>query len=199
MERRKFLCSAFISALSVSVFGKIKFNEGDFEGSCETTKDILGPFYRPNAPVRSDLTYKGLEGTIVELKGTVFGEDCLTPVKKACVEIWHCDVNGKYDNKSGDFLLRAKWFTDDYGQYKFKTILPGKYLNGSEYRPAHIHVRVTSEANRELISQIYFKGDPQISKDPWASKPSADLRTLPIVLEGTTGELAVNFDVFLSK
>jgi protocatechuate 3,4-dioxygenase beta subunit len=46
--------------------------------------------------------------------------------------------------------------------------LPEKYLNGKLFRPAHIHFRVT--AAEELVSQIYFMGDPNITEDPWASK-----------------------------
>ena len=82
--RRKFLTSASVAALSVSAFGRIEFLNGKFEGDCRTTNDILGPFYRENAPVRADLTYEGLEGTIVNLKGRVFDEDCMTPLESAC-------------------------------------------------------------------------------------------------------------------
>ena len=64
-------------------------------------------------------------------------------------------------------------------------------------RPAHIHYRVTEKNNKELVSQIYFQGDPHIAKDPWASKEKAELRILPISLEDTKGNLAVNFDIFL--
>ena len=30
----------------------------------------------------------------------MFNEDCNTPLDGACVEIWHCNTEGKYDNKS---------------------------------------------------------------------------------------------------
>ena len=199
MDRRKFLASASVTALSVSVFGKIAFQDGEFEGPCETTDDILGPFYRENAPTRADLTYEGLEGTVVNLKGSVFDEDCNTPLEGACVEIWHCNTEGDYDNKSDKFLQRAKWYTDEQGKYSFKTILPGKYLNGSQYRPAHIHCRVTSKNNKELISQLYFQGDPHIANHHWASQKKAELRILPIIMEDVKGGLTVRFDIYLSR
>ena len=85
------------------------------------------------------------------------------------------------------------------GEYAFKTILPGKYLNGRLYRPAHIHYRVTAKKSKELVSQIYFQGDPHIIEDPWASSKKAVHRVLPIVLEDLKGNLAVNFDVYLGK
>ena len=119
--------------------------------------------------------------------------------KNALVEIWHCNTKGEYDNDTNNFHQRAKWFTNENGEYEFTTILPGKYLNGRLYRPAHIHFRVSEEKSKELISQIYFKGDPHITEDPWASQEKAELRVLPISLEDTNGNLAVNFDIYLGK
>lgn len=197
MDRKKFLMTSAVAAFSVSCFGKtIELND-EIVGDCETTNDILGPFYRPNAPTTQDLTYNGLNGSTIILKGTVYKSDCVTPLKNVLVEIWHANSDGEYDNNSEDFHQRAKWFTNKKGEYEFKTILPGKYLNGALYRPAHIHFRVSEENSKELISQIYFKGDPHITKDPWASKKKAEYRVLPIVLEDTKGNLVVNFDIYL--
>lgn len=198
MNRKEFLIAGSLTAFSVSVFGKVQATSNDFTGDCETTNDILGPFYRADAPLRNDLTAKDLKGTVVELKGKVFRSDCVTPIENAMVEIWHCDTDGEYDNGSKDFHQRGKWFSDADGNYSFKTILPGKYLNGNQYRPAHIHFRVTAEGSRELISQLYFQGDPHITNDPWASKQEAERRILPITLEDTHGNLTVVFDIFLS-
>ncbi|MFK7776474.1 MAG: twin-arginine translocation pathway signal protein [Saprospiraceae bacterium] len=197
MNRKKFLINSSLAVFSVSIFGKVQSKDNDFEGDCETTNDILGPFYRPEVPVRSDLTSKDLQGTIVELKGQVFGSDCKTPLNNAKVEIWHCNTDGEYDNDSEGFHQRGKWYSDEDGHYSFKTILPGKYLNGGKFRPAHIHFRVTAKGSQELISQIYFHGDPHITKDPWASKNKAIHRILPISLEDTKGNLVVVFDIFL--
>ena len=83
------------------------------------------------------------------------------------------------------------------GEYSFKTIFPGKYLNGEYYRPAHIHYRVTEKNSKELVSQIYFQGDPQITKDPWASQDNAKLRILQLILEDINGTLAINFNIYL--
>lgn len=197
MNRKEFLIAGSLSAFSVSVFGHVKSKGNDFEGDCETTNDILGPFYRPDVPVRNDLTTNDLKGTLIELKGKIFRGDCTTPIENAMVEIWHCNTDGEYDNESKRFHLRGKWFSDAKGNYSFKTILPGKYLNGSKYRPAHIHFRVTAEGSRELISQLYFQGDPHIINDPWASKKEAERRILPISLEDIHGNLTVVFDISL--
>ena len=53
------------------------------------------------------------------------------------------------------------------GSYSFKTIIPGHYLNGSQYRPAHIHVTVTAAGHKSLTTQLYFEGDPYNSIDPF--------------------------------
>ena len=197
MNRKEFLINSSLAAFSVSIFGKVQPKDNDFEGDCATTNDILGPFYRPEVPVRNDLTSKDLRGTVIELKGRVFGSDCETPLENAMVEIWHCNTDGEYDNDSKGFHQRGKWYSDKNGNYSFKTILPGKYLNGGKFRPAHIHFRVTAKGNQELISQIYFEGDPHITDDPWATKKKAVHRILPISLEDTKGNLVVVFDIFL--
>ena len=200
MNRKKFLATSMLAALSMTTFGSISRNkEGNFTGDCETTSDILGPFYRPKAPIRSNLMEKGMEGTEIRIKGAVFGEDCASLLEGAMVEIWHCNAAGEYDNTTRHFRQRARWKTDETGNYFFDTIMPGKYLNGRLYRPAHIHFRVTKNGYKELISQIYFAGDPHIENDPWASATKAKERILSIIPEDTKGRLVVNFDIYMSR
>ena len=200
MDRKKFLITSGIAAFSLSTFGKVSPTENHlFQGDCETTNDILGPFYREKAPIRKDLTFKGLKGNIIRIKGHVYGDDCKSRLKDALVEIWHANTAGEYDNDSSDFLQRAGWLTDNKGQYEFKTVFPGKYLNGKLYRPAHIHFRVQCKGYKELISQIYFSGDPHIAEDPWASQKKAEQRILPIQPIDTNGGFEVIFNIFLKK
>ena len=45
MDRKKFLITASLAACSVSIFGQTKRLNNVFLGDCETTNDILGPFY----------------------------------------------------------------------------------------------------------------------------------------------------------
>jgi catechol 1,2-dioxygenase len=198
MKRKDFLANAAFAAFSMSAFGSVvRTLGGSFKGDCETTNDILGPFYRPQAPIRSDMTFDGLAGTRLTIKGRVFGPDCTTPLPNAQVEVWHCDTAGEYDNETAAFRHRARQFTNAQGEYAFRTILPGKYLNGRLYRPSHVHYRVTEQGSRELISQIYFSGDPHIHADPWASDPKAEHRILPIIPQDTKGGLVVVFDIYL--
>jgi catechol 1,2-dioxygenase len=199
MNRKNFIATSLLSAVSLSTFGSVVQGAvGSFEGDCDTTNDILGPFYRADAPFRTDLMHEGLVGTKITLKGRVFHSDCVTPLQNALVEIWHCDTEGKYDNESKAFHLRARWKTNEKGEYLFTTILPGKYLNGEQFRPAHIHYRVSAARHNELISQIYFQGDPYIEKDPWAKQKKAVHRVLPILPDDIKGGLTVLFDVYLT-
>lgn len=184
----------------MSMIGKIiEASPGIFNGDCETTKDILGPFYRPDAPMRNDMRIQGVKGNEIKLAGKVMGPDCKTPIQHAKVEVWHCDTEGRYDNDTDEYRHRGTTLTDKDGQYSFVTIIPGKYLNGRLYRPAHIHFRVSANGHKELISQIYFEGDPHITEDPWASQKKAVHRILPVFPETIDSSLAVKFDVYLSN
>ena len=40
-------------------------------------------------------------------------------------------------------------------------------------RPAHIHFRVMESLHVPLTTQLYFKDDPFIAGDPWASHRAA--------------------------
>lgn len=120
MKRKDFLIHTSLTAFALSSFGfVVKNSDGQFSGDCDTTNDILGPFYRPKAPIRSDLTYEGLSGTRIELKGKVFKSDCTTVLKNALVEIWHCNSEGEYDNDTPEFRQRGSLKTNKKGGIRF--------------------------------------------------------------------------------
>ena len=100
MKRRTFLSQTILTALAVSATGFIRFDGQRYVGDCETTSDVLGPFYRPDSPVRESLRIKGEKGDPIELIGKRLHDDCMTPYKKAKIELWHCDGDGNYDNET---------------------------------------------------------------------------------------------------
>lgn len=146
---------------------------------------ITGPFYPDLLPDDQDwdlLRNGGLEagGDPLILQGIVrgiFGPPP-RPVRNALVEIWQCDVNGKYIH-SGDTrpLARDEGFqgygavrTDDQGRYRFRTLRPPPYTAdagpfGIITRTSHIHIAVTVDGVRKLTSQIFFTGDPLNDQD----------------------------------
>lgn len=199
MKRRKFLYDSSLVALTVGVFGKIQWDGTAYVGTEPTTADILGPFYRPNAPFRTDLVLPNTKGEITHFTGTIFGTDGKTPVKNALVEIWHCNENGEYDNMSADYHYRASWKTGADGKYKFRTILPVPYAAGPTLiRPAHILMRVSNAGVQDLVTQIYFKGDKNIPGDLSANDPRSLNRILDISTNGKK-EKVIKFDIILQK
>lgn len=202
MRRRTFIKKSALTALSISAFGAVQWNGKSFVGDSPTTTDILGPFYRPNAPMRSNLVPSNSSGILLNLGGTIFKEDGKTPLKNALVEIWHCDDHEHYDNDSDDYMFRGAQRSDGNGKYSFHTIMPVPYKavpdDESSWRPAHVHMRVSVPNQQDLITQLYFKGGKYIDTDPWASSKQAVNRILNVDKDNR-GALEVAFDVVMSK
>lgn len=207
MKRKEFLIKSGWLAFGVSASiimpacnddtGLVEPNENNTNENCSTTtKDILGPFYRAGAPSRNSLRISGSNGQLLKISGLVQDGDC-NALARATVEVWHADHDGNYDNDSSDFRYRGQIESGENGSYYFDTILPGKYLNGADYRPSHIHFKVTAAGYKELVSQVYFKNDSHIEKDPWASDPSAKLRILEMT--DNNGVTEVTFNITLDK
>jgi catechol 1,2-dioxygenase len=198
MQRRSFIKNTAFCAVAVSASGFIRFDGDRYVGDCETTTDILGPFYRPGSPVRNNLVIKGEPGSLVELSGIIKHNDCITPYKKARIELWHCSSNGVYDNTSEEYRYRGTAYCDNKGHYSFNTILPVPYDTGGGYiRPAHFHLMITAEGYQPLVTQLYFSGDANIAKDLSSSSPAAKRRILNVqtLKDGTKKVL---FDVSMS-
>ncbi len=144
MERRNFIKNSSLLAASIGVFGKIQWNGTNYTGDSPTTTDILGPFYRPGSPMRSNIIPPGSAGEILHLSGTVFKKDGTTPLKDALIEVWQVNEKAVYDNTSDEYLGRGAVKTGKDGKYYFKTIMPVAYQIGeNRYRPAHIHFRIS--------------------------------------------------------
>ena len=99
------------------------------------------------------------------------------PLSGVVIDVWQANAKGRYDNddpnkppKAGVYRNRARLVTDENGFYEFESILPGRYLNGAQYRPAHIHYMVQTRGYRTLVTQLYFKGDPHNGSDPFIRK-----------------------------
>ena len=201
MQRRKFIQHTGMFAVGVGVFGSISWDKEKFVGDTATTTDILGPFYRPNAPLRVNINPPGYSGSLFHLSGTVFKQDGKTPFTNCLVEIWQCDEHKVYDNTSDDFGYRGSQRVGSYGKYHFITTHPLPYplSEGSDiYRPAHIHMRISGDGQQDLITQIYFKDDPYLEKDPSSNSPEAINRILKIKANSKKEEM-VTFDVVMQK
>lgn len=150
-----------------------------------TEPNIEGPFHRPGAPRSSHLRVDGEPGTPLTLAGRVLDARC-APMSDAVLEVWHADASGEYD-LSG-FTHRGQLRADEQGRWRLETIVPGRYLNGATYRPAHVHVKVHANGHPTLTTQLYFPDDPYNDADPWI-RSSLILRTRRI-----DGGLRARFD-----
>jgi len=72
-----------------------------------TPWDEIGPFYRPNAPVRNTI------GKGYLLSGTVRSADGCRPLHNARIEIWQVGPDGTYDDAhpmDGGRLTSTSWW-----------------------------------------------------------------------------------------
>jgi protocatechuate 3,4-dioxygenase beta subunit len=125
------------------LFGSIAivFDTDVLAKTCEPTRsDMLGPFYSPEAPVRSAV------GKGYVLTGVVrSSRDCST-ISGALIEFWLTGPDGKYDDEH-----RAKMISEKKGRYRFESNYPPPYFG----RPSHIHIRVSARGFKTLITQHY--------------------------------------------
>ena len=196
ITRGDFIVKGSVFAVSVAMLGCRHPVVSGHTPDCQTSADILGPFYRADAPARSDMRMSGDLGAALIVEGAVYSEDCVTALSGALIEVWQADGTGTYDTDSTDFHYRASLTAGDDGGYAFNTNLPGKYLNGDQFRPSHIHFRVSADGHQTLVSQVYFENDTDIAADPWASSPEAESRILTVT-DLESGEKQVNFDIYL--
>lgn len=149
--------------------------------SCkETVKQPEGPFYPGETQFQNnwDLTMKGTIGQVVYVRGHILGQSksnpLCTPLEKASVEIWQACDSGKYNNHKDpnpakldpNFKYWGEDVSDKDGKYMFKTIIPGAYPAGDGWiRPPHIHFKISRLGYHELITQMYFAGNPYNETD----------------------------------
>ncbi len=200
MDRREFIQQSAMLVLGVSAFGTIRLSNGQYVADSPTTTDILGPFYRPGAPLRTDINPSGYTGKILHFYGTIYRSDG-TPFDNCSVEIWQCDENRNYDNTSDEFRYRGRQVTKADGKYDFITAIPVPYPageSGDVWRPAHIHMVVKGDGQQDLITQVYFTNDPYLKTDGSSASPQAQNRILTVSKKSET-EDELRFDILLQK
>ena len=132
------------------------------EKTCQpTAADIEGPFYTPNAPRLTVLAPANEPGERLLVTGKLLDAgDCQTALAGYIIDLWHADDAGQYDNVG--FHLRGQLTTDEQGQFRVDTVLPGRYPD-RPYR--HIHLKIRSPEGKDLLTtQIYFDKDEQLPK-----------------------------------
>jgi protocatechuate 3,4-dioxygenase beta subunit len=120
-----------------------------------TPEQTEGPYYIPDEKLRRNIT-EGRPGTPLILRLAVVDASTCKPIKRAAVDIWHCDASGTYSGfgrGSGNrTFMRGIQKTDASGIATFRTIYPGWYQG----RTVHIHVKVHLRGNVVHTGQLYF-------------------------------------------
>ncbi|OWY10456.1 hydroxyquinol 1,2-dioxygenase [Thioclava sp. F42-5] len=185
----------------------------------ETVSTVLGPFFRENAPVMpkgASTIQKNFEG-----QETVYVEGYIrdnkgNPVPGAIIDVWEDAPNGLYENHDPDqpeYNLRGRFESDENGHYAFVAIRPVPYpIPGDEtagelirymghhcMRPGHIHMMVTREGYRPLISQIYDAESDYLDNDSVFAVKEDLIGKFEKAPAGSDTDLVLRFDFTLGN
>lgn len=175
-----------------------------------TPSQTEGPFYPKTLPADrdADLTQVAgqpapAQGPRLYLTGHVNSRDG-RPQGGATVELWQCDVYGRYHHAGDDGSPRDDAFqgygvavADAEGRYAFKTIRPVAYGG----RIPHLHLKVRTVGGARLTTQVYIDGDRNDGDPVLAWSPHGTLERLTMTLAPVAGReagaLAGTFDLVL--
>lgn len=145
--------------------------------AARTPPQAAGPFYpaAEDRPADTDWDLVRLEGAVREAGGAVLHltgrvlDRQEAPVAGAPVEIWQCDVTGRYHHprdrapagRDRGFQGFGRAVTDARGRYRFRTLRPVPYPG----RTPHIHARIGRPDGSWLTTQIYVAGEPLNARD----------------------------------
>ena len=136
-----------------------------------------GPFYLDDARVRRNIT-EGRPGTPLILRLKVVDASSCRAIRRASVDVWHCDATGAYSGTGGEAderFLRGVQRTDAKGLAVFRTIYPGWYPG----RTVHVHVMVHIAGNVVHTGQLYFPDaltDTVFRRAPYSRRPGRTTR-----------------------
>jgi catechol 1,2-dioxygenase len=171
-----------------------------------TEPNIEGPYYRFGAPFRAKVTPPLEPGLVLLISGRVWAHDTRRPLANTVIDLWQANAQGRYDNDDPDrppaptvFKNRARLITDENGYYEYESIHPGAYQTGpNTWRPPHIHYWVRHPGYRELITQLYFQGDPHQRDDAFI-RPSLIIALAQRPGPNNTTYKVGTFDIVLAR
>jgi catechol 1,2-dioxygenase len=173
-----------LMAGSLGVSALVCLMNNGANGERPTTQNLLGPFWRLNAPatpnggsiLRSDTPGDPLfmTGTVQDASGA--------PISGAEVDVWHSSPVGFYENQDptqADMNLRGKFITDAEGRFWFRSVKPAGYPIPTDgvvgrllkaqgrhpYRPAHVHALIFKPGFKTQTSQVYVDNDENLETD----------------------------------
>lgn len=185
-----------------SLVDEIAHKHASESGDVPTSSSILGPFWSPDAPFRKNgdsIILSPHEGLVTLMHGKVLDLDTGKGIPNAIVDIWQASSNGKYDfqepEKQAPNNLRGKFRTDENGDYHYYCLRPTAYslpqdgpsfqllqlLDRHPMRPAHIHLMISADGYKQVVTQIFPSDDPWLKTDTvFAVKPDLVVDFKPI-------------------
>lgn len=187
-----------------------------------TSSAILGPFYRPSAPLLQNYTsilhpsstIKSSERTLIH--GRILDYTSGAPIQGAELDVWHSGPNGLYEQQDPgqpDMNLRGRFRSEEGGKYAFYCLRPASYeiprdgaagrllelLDRGGWRPGHVHFIITAPGYQPLVTQLFDRKDKYITDDAvFAVKEELIVDFVP--LEGDpNADFEVPFDFKLVK
>ena len=157
-----------------------------------TTSQTVGPYLHIGLTwlVTENLVSGRVPGERVSIGGRVIDGDG-KPVNDALVEIWQADSRGRYATKGGAKSFRGfgRSATDDKGMFRFQTIKPGRVPgpDGKAQAPHILAVIFMRGQLKQLVSRIYFPGDPANAADPVLKLVPAERRGTLIAKKSGSG------------
>ena len=91
-----------------------------------TASSVEGPFYRPGAPMHTQIRRDDEPGDVCFVSGRVIDATTGAPLAGALLDVWQAGAGGKYeqeDPEQPDYNLRGRLSTDDQGNYEFWTVV----------------------------------------------------------------------------
>lgn len=216
-SRRQLLGLSLGAAAVAAVPGFKAFAQGECKVSPAQTE---GPFYPIEEQLDKDTDLTWVEGRsgratgdVAFVKGVVRDEQC-RPVEGVLVEIWQACATGKYNHVNDpnpavldtNFQYWGQALTRADGSYMFKTIVPGAYPADETWmRPPHIHFKLSKLGSFELITQMYWAGNPFNARDrilqalPAADRDKVVVRFTPAGEGHPPGSQVGVFDLVIRK
>ena len=145
--------------------------------------------------LRAPSPHERVEGVGIEIFGRVLDGDG-KPVPDALVEIWQADSDGHYYVPGATFIGFGRSATSNDGEYRFRTILPGRVpAPGNSPQAPHIAVGVMARGLlKRLVTRIYFPGGEGLDADPILELVPAERRDT-LIAHKQAG--AYQFDIIL--
>lgn len=162
-----------------------------------TVSRQLGPFYRSGSPFRAKLTPPFEPGIVLVITGRIWSFETKKPLPNTSLDLWQVDNQTlDYSAGNGDFKNRARLYTDESGHFEFETVHPVPYQPGPDFwRSPHIHFIAAAGGHKQLVSEMFFKGDPKQEIDP-LFHPALAVPAEKKTINGREYEAAV-FDIVL--